>query len=104
MGIPEKGFHALLQLSPFGLINTVAYLFPLDLSPDQPDMFQFLEMLGYGRLGQADFPHQVIADTPFLPTEVLQDSYAGRVRQYAENGGQLVLLRSENLRFGQAHN
>jgi len=91
VNIGEERMEGLLELFPAFLINAVAKIFPLKSSLEQTNFLDFVQMLGYGGLGQTDHIHQVIADTSILFADIFQDGHTRRMRHDLGYLGQFVM-------------
>ncbi|RYC50888.1 hypothetical protein DN53_17405 [Flagellimonas olearia] len=91
VNIGEERVEGLLELFPAFLINTVAKIFPLKSPFEQPNFLDFVQMLGYGGLGETNHIYQVIAYTSILFADIFQDGHACRMRHDLGYLGQFVM-------------
>lgn len=99
----EEGAEFLLVEAPGLWIDAVAYAGAFDSSLDEAGVLQLLEVLGDGRLGEAQFLYEVAIDAGICLYQVLDDGYAGGMRKRLHHSGKLVLFVGEYLGSRQAH-
>src|ERR1700754_185416 len=95
----KQGADLFLVHGPCLRLDAVANTGALDGSLDQACGLQFLQVLGYGRLCQAQDPDQIAIDAGVGLDQVLDDGNAGGVRQGLHHGSQLILLVGKYFRF-----
>jgi hypothetical protein len=84
-------------------VNTITDGGTFHIPFDQAGTFEYLKVLGHGRLCQRQFIYDVAANAGIYLEQVVYDRYSCRMPKGFYQGGYFVLPRSEMVCFGSAH-
>jgi hypothetical protein len=92
--------HHSFHPGPIVSVDAIAHLGSFHAAFDEAQLLQLFEVLGNGRLSQANFSHQVSTDAGVQCKQMLQNGYPGWVSEDFGEQGDLILPVSEHLGFG----